>query len=111
MSWPAKRRNSFTIANVRLECFLAEKAFSGRLTAVLATRHEIFLVDLLAIILPNNAFASGSREKRLGVLWSLDLRELGAAKVPNTDLDMLGQWRNRPGIGFLSSDRPVAVSC
>lgn len=111
MSWPAKRRNSFTIADVRLECFLAEKAFSGRLTAVFATRHEIFLVDLFPIILPDNAFASASREKRLGVLWSLDLRELGAAKVPNTDLDMSGQWKNRAGIGFLSNDRLVADSC
>jgi hypothetical protein len=111
LSWPSKRRNSFTIANVRLECFLAKKALSGRLTAVFATRHEIFLVDLLPIILPDNAFASASREKRLGVLGSLDLCEFGAAKVPNTDLDISGQWKNRPGIGFLSNDRLVADSC
>ena len=65
----------------------------GRLTAILATRHEIFLVDPFPTILPNDALTSATRQKRFGVIWGLELSQLGAAEVPNTDFDTFGGRR------------------
>lgn len=63
---------------------------SQRLTAIFATRHEVFLDDLCPTVFPKNAFTGIAREKRFGVLWGLELCELSATKVPNTGLDMFG---------------------
>lgn len=92
--------NSLMVWLEVLSC--GDRLCQGQLTAVLATRHEIFLVDPFPTIRPYNALTRASREKRFGVLWGLDLCELGAAKVPNTDLE------SSCGSGFLSNAGVVA---
>ncbi len=61
-----------------------------RLTAILAIRHEVLRIDLLSAVLPDHGFAAGSIEKSFGLLRGLELRELGAAKAPDTNLDRSG---------------------